>query len=256
VIEVDGRACGQSPVAVPVNPGRHHVTATLANFQSATECIEFTGRSDEELRLLLNSEPSRAGSDLEEKSWETLAGDVFGIDLASPVPSSKTAADRFEGTKARQVRDDNGLKMKLVWCPPGSFTMGSPRDEKGRRCGEDQVKVTLTQGFWLGQHVVTQAQWQRVMQTTPRNSMQDFNEGDNYPATNIRWEDATKFCEKLTDQEHRARRLSASWQSWLPTEAQWDTPAALALSRRIRLATTNQSLRTMPGSTRTSGMAV
>ncbi len=27
------------------------------------------------------------------------------------------------GKEAGQVRDDNGLKMKLVWCPPGFVTM-------------------------------------------------------------------------------------------------------------------------------------
>lgn len=27
------------------------------------------------------------------------------------------------GKEAGQVRDDNGLKMKLVWCPPGFLTM-------------------------------------------------------------------------------------------------------------------------------------
>src|SRR5580692_7485341 len=50
----------------------------------------------------------------------------------------------FVGTKAGQVRDDNGLKMKLVWCPPGKFTMGSPEEDKVHRDTETQVRVTLT----------------------------------------------------------------------------------------------------------------
>ena len=69
----------------------------------------------------------------------------------------------FDGTKAGQVRDDNGLKMKLVWCPPGEFAMGSPKEEKRHFDDETQVHVTLTQGFWLGQHEVTQSEWRRVM---------------------------------------------------------------------------------------------
>jgi formylglycine-generating enzyme required for sulfatase activity len=76
-------------------------------------------------------------------------------------------APPFAGTKAGEVRDDNGLKTKLVWIPPGEFTMGSPQDEKDRYDDENQVQVTLTKGFWLGQHEVTQAEWQRLMQTTP-----------------------------------------------------------------------------------------
>ena len=32
----------------------------------------------------------------------------------------------LEGSKAGDLRDDNGLKMRLRWCPPGRFRMGSP----------------------------------------------------------------------------------------------------------------------------------
>ena len=45
--------------------------------------------------------------------------------LASEGPPNKRPASDFAGTKAGQVRDDNGLKLKLVWCPPGKFQMGS-----------------------------------------------------------------------------------------------------------------------------------
>ena len=57
----------------------------------------------------------------------------------------------LDGTKAGQDRDDNCLKMKLVWCPPGRFKMGSPETEKGRIIeSEGQVEVLLSRGFWLG----------------------------------------------------------------------------------------------------------
>ena len=45
----------------------------------------------------------------------------------------------FDGTKAGQVRDDNGLKMKLVWCPPGEFAMGSREEEKQLPGGTDPL---------------------------------------------------------------------------------------------------------------------
>jgi formylglycine-generating enzyme required for sulfatase activity len=34
----------------------------------------------------------------------------------------------FIGAQPGQERDDNGLKMRFCWCPPGTFTMGSPAD--------------------------------------------------------------------------------------------------------------------------------
>ena len=40
--------------------------------------------------------------------------------------------------------------MKFVWIPPGTFMMGSPKDEERRDDDETQHKVTLTQGFLHG----------------------------------------------------------------------------------------------------------
>lgn len=153
-----------------------------------------------------------------------LGGSVAEADDAA---SHKRAASSFAGTKAGQVRDDNGPKLKLAWCPPGDFSMGSPTNEKGRADDEEQVHVTLTKGFWLGKHEVTQAQWQRVMQTTPWSGMPwggkvFVKQGNDYPATGVSWEDAMKFCEKLTQQERSAGRLPSGWQYTLPTEAQWE----------------------------------
>ena len=53
--------------------------------------------------------------------------------------------------------------MMMLWCPPGTFTMGSPTSEPGRDANETLHQVTLTEGFYLGQHEVTQAQYESVM---------------------------------------------------------------------------------------------
>jgi formylglycine-generating enzyme required for sulfatase activity len=42
--------------------------------------------------------------------------------------------------------------IKLCWCPPGTFTMGSPESEPGHRADEAQVEVTLTKGFWTAKY--------------------------------------------------------------------------------------------------------
>jgi formylglycine-generating enzyme required for sulfatase activity len=86
---------------------------------------------------------------------------------------------------------------------------------------EGPASVTLTKGFWLGQHEVTQWEWQRVMQTTPWKGRNYVKEGDDYPATYLSWDDAMKSCEKLTETERSAGRLPSGWKYTLPTEAQW-----------------------------------
>ena len=85
---------------------------------------------------------------------EQLLGLVFAFFLchidstAEPNP----AQESFDATRAGEERTIAGVK--LCWCPPGKFTMGSPPDEPERRPGEDQVEVTLTRGFWAGKYEV------------------------------------------------------------------------------------------------------
>ena len=52
---------------------------------------------------------------------------VAAVSVTAHVPADEPkvpAADLMRGKEAGDVRDDNGLKMKLVWCPPGAFIMG------------------------------------------------------------------------------------------------------------------------------------
>src|ERR1022692_1274936 len=57
----------------------------------------------------------------------------------------------------------NSLGMKFAWVPPGTFLMGSPKEEKGREpyegASETQHKVTLTKGVYMGVHSVTRGQF-------------------------------------------------------------------------------------------------
>ena len=44
------------------------------------------------------------------------------------------------------------ISMDMIFCPPGTFTMGSPTSETGRGGDETQHQVTLTHGFYLGKY--------------------------------------------------------------------------------------------------------
>ena len=140
------------------------------------------------------------------------------------------------GDKAGQVRDDNGLGMRFVWCPPGSFTLEQIEDGEAPVVpGVDRkeihppterkppAEVSLSQGFWMGQCEVTQAEWQRVMGTCPWDvNGERIPKQDNMPATWMNWFDAMEFCSRLNRQERVAGRLLAGWEYTLPTEAQWE----------------------------------
>jgi formylglycine-generating enzyme required for sulfatase activity len=129
----------------------------------------------------------------------------------------------FEGRRAGEERDDNSLALKLLWCPPGKFTMGSPRSEANREADEDQASVMLTKGFWLGRTEVTEEQWQCLMGTRPWSLFpRPIREGADYAATGVSWNEATDFAKKLTRHERLARRIPAGWKYRLPTEAEWE----------------------------------
>ena len=103
----------------------------------------------------------------------------------------------------------NTIGMRLVYVPPGEFTMGSAVDEAGRHEDEVQHHVTISRGFYLGVTEVTQAQWQRVM-----NFNRSETKGDDLPASRLSWRHAETFCRKLGEAEGRTYRL--------PREAEWE----------------------------------
>jgi sulfatase modifying factor 1 len=109
------------------------------------------------------------------------------------------------------------LSLEMIWVAPGTFDMGSPPSEKDRQDSETPHSVTLTQGFYLGKHEVTQSQWEKVMGDNP-----SIWKGANRPVETVTWNEVTYFCEKLTELESKAGRLPAGMTYQLPTEAQWE----------------------------------
>jgi len=126
--------------------------------------------------------------------------------------------DSFEGSKAGEEKAIG--KVKVCWCPAGSYCMGSPRDEPERRPGENQVKVTLTKGFWMTKYEITQSQWKHTVGVFPGPFT--AGEGDDFPVYTINFAEAEDYCRKLTEQAHSSGELPMDWEFRLPTEAQWE----------------------------------
>ena len=137
---------------------------------------------------------------------------------ATPASQQRTS---WRGRGAGEERVVDGIR--LCWCPPGRFVMGSPSSERGHRPDEVQVDVTLTKGFWTAKHEVTQGQWKRVVGAFPdKPPSAEFGEGDEFPAYWISFDEADAFCSELTRTLHRSGALAATWEFRLPTEAQWE----------------------------------
>lgn len=129
-------------------------------------------------------------------------------------------AIRFRGSRAGEEREIIGVK--LCWCPPGRFKMGSPVGEPERRPDEGQVDVTLTKGFWMAKFEATQGLWKRVLTHLPGPLTSELPEGDEYPVGNVNFAEAEAFCRKLTALAQATGELPREWEFRLPTEAQWE----------------------------------
>jgi len=134
--------------------------------------------------------------------------------LAQESPSS------FRGRNAGEEREIDTIR--LCWCPPGRFVMGSPPGEPERRPGEDQVEVALTRGFWMAKYEATQGQWRRVIGKLPGELTAELPAGDDFPVGNVNFAEAEAFCQRLTERGRQSGALPKDWEFRLPTEAQWE----------------------------------
>lgn len=111
-----------------------------------------------------------------------------------------------------------GIPSEFVWIPSGTFVMGTPDSEVGRRTAEGpQTRVRVSGGFWMSRHETTQRDWLAVMgfnnSATPNPDL---------PADAVSYEEALEYCAKVTTRERAAGRLPAGYVYRLPTEAEWE----------------------------------
>jgi len=176
---------------------------------------------------------------------------IWFASLLLPVSPSKP----IEG-KTWNLPLNKKVNTPMNWIPAGTFVMGSPDNETGRKPDESpQTTVTLTKGYWMGKTEVTIGQWKAVTgmdvrdkaikllnDTTiydfpgdKRTTIREFmgfgkndidkilsHENDETPMYFVNWYEAMQFCKKLTEQERAAHRLPAGYEYTLPTEAQWE----------------------------------
>src|SRR5262245_46450455 len=143
-----------------------------------------------------------------------------GTSSSPTIPERPIGPDPDESRRIGEERSDNGLGMPFRYCPAGTFLMGDP----GRQSpGRGPVRVTISQGVWMGRHEVTQGQWREVMGHTLREqraqdpsqprpvgdgTMRDHvGEGSDYPIYYVSHDEAESFCRAMTEAEREAGRL-------------------------------------------------
>ena len=111
--------------------------------------------------------------------------------LATPALAAQAPGAEVAPLRAGELREFDG--MEFVWVPPGEFRMGTPTSADGYADERPVTQVRISRGFWLGQHEVTQAEWQAVMGTNPSR----FSGCGQCPVEQVSWNDAQEFIGNL-----------------------------------------------------------
>lgn len=176
-----------------------------------------------------------------------LAGLIF---LAPPLHGDK-GPDKFPVVEKVTIKGyteaipDSTVKFDMVPIPAGTFLMGSPESEKGRKPDEGPQHAVTLKGFWMGKHEVTwdefDAFWRgrpgkkedkepetpkdadAVTRPTPAYADETFGLGrEGNPLICISHHTAMQYCRWLTLKTGKIYRL--------PTEAEWEWAARAGTS--------------------------
>jgi formylglycine-generating enzyme required for sulfatase activity len=108
----------------------------------------------------------------------------------------------------RKLKLPDGLELKFVFIPAGTFMMGS---DVWNSNAQPAHQVQISKGFWMGQTEVTQAQWEALLGNNPSK----FTGCPNCPVEQLSWVAVQQFIKKLN-------AANDGYNYRLPTEAEWE----------------------------------
>jgi formylglycine-generating enzyme required for sulfatase activity len=139
----------------------------------------------------------------------------LGFRLARLGPLSSypfTLSPEFPIPGLRDTLKDDSPAPLMDWLPGGTFTMGE--DERPYDDEKPAHEVTVN-AFSISQYPVTFEEYDKFCEATRREKPNDRGWGrGTRPAINVSWEDATAYCEWLSEQTGAHYRLL--------TEAEWE----------------------------------
>ncbi|MDR1870047.1 MAG: formylglycine-generating enzyme family protein [Treponema sp.] len=120
-----------------------------------------------------------------------------------------------------------GQQKDFIKIDGGTFTMGSPANERGRTGSEGPQHQVTVSSFLISKYEVTQAEYEEIMGKNPSH-----HKGANLPVEQVSWFDAIEYCNKRSVKEgltpaYTVNGINVSWDRdangyRLPTEAEWE----------------------------------
>ncbi|GBL13735.1 serine/threonine-protein kinase pkn1 [Microcystis aeruginosa NIES-1211] len=172
---------------------------------------------------------------------------VFNFEIVRV--NAKGEQIKKESKQSQYFSEDlgNDITLEMVAIPSGTFTMGSPANEKYSFDDERPQHEVNVPPFFMGKYPITQAQWKAIASRTDLKVKKDLDPDPSHfkdppkpplkrgasdsppfeggarggsptrwdrPVEKVNWYDAVEFCarlSKLTGREYR-----------LPSEAEWE----------------------------------
>jgi formylglycine-generating enzyme required for sulfatase activity len=171
-----------------------------------------------------------------------LAG-LLAAAVAVPAPGRAPAPRPARPANYTEEVTGTGVRFDMVGIPGGTFRIGSPAGERGRRADEGPQRLVKLRPFWMGKTEVTWDEYDLFLQqpTTVRDRVGDVvehTEGpadaitgpsppypdethgfgrEGHPVVGISHHAAMEYCRWLSRRTGRRYRL--------PTEAEWEFAA-------------------------------
>lgn len=135
--------------------------------------------------------------------------------------------------KAYEQQISENIKFKMLPVPAGTFTIGTPENEKGRDADEGPQKKTSVSAFWMGEKEVTFSEWDaffknmNVQQT--KNISVDAVSRPTAQYIDLTWGMGRDAKHPSNSMSHQAAIMYCKWLYEktgvfyrLPTEAEWE----------------------------------
>jgi len=278
-VSVSGRYRGRTPVTLPLAPGlSHEVVVSRPGYASQSRSIAVSAGERRTLSMTLEpvlgqvtvrGEPADAELFVDGRSrgpanqTVSLPAAPHAIEVRKPglATFKATVTPKPELPQVVEYRLTSPEQARFAQLPPlvqnsvgaelrlvrgGTFTMGSPRREPGRRSNEAERRVELKRPFYIGVREVTNREFREFRANHASGIFKEESlDLDRQPVARVSWQDAAAFCNWLSGKEglppayaSRNGRLALAEPVTtgyrLPTEAEWEFVARHDGSEAIR----------------------